>query len=65
MHIKPPLPPPQKKNHVCELPKNGNMACYLWNGIGARPGHVSTLSKYFTGTTPSKPSVKITLLSEI
>lgn len=40
-------------------------ACYLWNGIGARPGHVSIFSKYFTGTTPSKPSVKITLLSEI
>jgi hypothetical protein len=38
---------------------------YLSKGIGARPGHVSIFSKYFTGTTPSKPSVKITLLSEM
>jgi hypothetical protein len=38
---------------------------YLWNGIGTRPGHVSIFSKYFTGTTPSKPSVRITLLSEM
>jgi hypothetical protein len=46
-------------------PEIFKQACYLWNGIGARPGHVSILSKYFTGPTPSKPSIKIPLLSEI
>jgi hypothetical protein len=38
---------------------------YLWNGIGAHPGHVSIFSKYLTGTTPLNPSVNITLLSEM
>lgn len=62
--------PRQIKFSVCINQQRWNyitaiVGCYLWNGIGARPGHVSILSKYFTGTTPSKPSVKITLLSEI
>jgi hypothetical protein len=35
------------------------------NGIGFLSGHDSIFSKYLTGTTPSKPSVKITLFSEM
>ena len=38
---------------------------HLRNCIGTRPGHVSIFSKYLTGTTPSNPSVNITLLSEM
>lgn len=35
------------------------------NGTICLPGQVSIFSKNLTGTTPSKPSVKITLLSEM
>ena len=51
--------------HMLHKPEIFKQACYLWNGTGARPGHVSILSKYFTGPTPSKPSIEIPLLSEI
>lgn len=35
------------------------------NGIDFLSGQDSIFSKYLTGTTPSKPSVKITLFSEM
>lgn len=46
------------------IPFSGNQMSKVQNGIACLSGQDSIRSKYLTGTTPSKPSVNMTWLSE-